>query len=169
MKKLIKEYENNVKITNIDSESYYDTIELCQNSFKNVMDESFLKEYLDSVVDWDISIVAKVNDKVVGCYLFKEENIFNFFQQTSYLKSLTEDLSKYQNMKGLQGVALVVSPTHRGLGIGKKLREFPKLMDFDYIWGIQLKSLENVSDWLKSGRRLVAETPNEYITIMDLK
>lgn len=158
-----------VTVKKITPEKYGEVLELCQESFADVMEPEYLQEYLDSIVDWHISIMAIINDKVVGCYLFNEESINKFFKQGFYMKSLIDDIDKYQNLRGIQGVALVVSPDYRGFGIGKKLREFPKSMDFDYIWGVQLKSLENISDWLKYGRRLIAETPNEFITLMDLK
>jgi hypothetical protein len=69
----------------------------------------------------------------------------------------------YSNLKGVEGVVLAVSEEIRVQGWGNKLKDYPKMLGVDYIWGQQLKTLNNLEDWLKR-RELVAETKSVYIT-----
>lgn len=41
-------------------------------------------------------------------------------------------------------------------------------MGYDYIWGQHFKTLYNIDNWKKFGRRVVAETEDIYVTLMDL-
>ena len=85
------------------------------------------------------------------------------------IKYHLEDLSKYKNLRGIQGVSLGILPEYRNQGIGKQLRDLPKTMGYDYIWGQHFKSLKNVEHWTKFGRRKVADDNGIYVTLMDLK
>jgi hypothetical protein len=58
---------------------------------------------------------------------------------------------------------LAVDKSIRGMGWGNKLKDYPKTLGIDYIWGQQLKTLNNLNDWLKR-RELVGETNSVYIT-----
>ena len=60
-------------------------------------------------------------------------------------------------------------PEYRDLGIGKKLRDYPLQLNFDYIWGQHLKGLQNIDNWTKFGRRIINNNGDLYITLMDLK
>ena len=70
---------------------------------------------------------------------------------------------KYNQLKGVEGVLLVIDESIRNLGYGNKLKDFPKSLNVDYVWGEQLKELNNLDDWLKR-RILIAETEHVYIT-----
>ena len=70
----------------------------------------------------------------------------------------------FEGAEGIEGVALGVDNQYKGLGIGKKLIEYPRnLPNVDYIWGYQLKSLKNIDDWLKR-RKIYAENNYLYVT-----
>ena len=47
--------------------------------------------------------------------------------------------------------------------IGKQLIVYPETIGADYIWGYQLKQLDNINDWLKR-RKIYHENPGMYIT-----
>jgi hypothetical protein len=100
------------------------------------MEADDLKEYLMAVVNWDISKKLTLNDTIIGCYLLNEDKITDFLENCDSLK---EDVSKYENLRGIQGVALALSKEFRDKGYGRKLREIPLQMDCDYIWGQHLK------------------------------
>jgi hypothetical protein len=121
--------------------------------FKHLMSKYIYEEYLKSVTNWDISALLVNNDgKMLGAYLLGNHQI------TGYV---TE--SKYDNLVGVEGVLLVIDSSIRGLGHGNKLKDYPKTLGFDYIWGQQFKGLKNLDDWLKR-RELVATTSEVYIT-----
>ncbi len=121
--------------------------------FKDVTSEYYFRAILEQESNWDISaMLVDENNDIKGVYLLGDNQ----------LNSLVED-EKYVNLKGVEGVVLAVSEEVRGQGWGNKLKDFPKTLEVDYIWGQQLKSLNNVEDWLKR-RELVAETPSVYIT-----
>jgi GNAT superfamily N-acetyltransferase len=72
----------------------------------------------------------------------------------------------------MEGVALGVIPKFRNLGIGKELMKIGEKIaiekNCDYIYGQHLVSLKNLDEWLKFGRRLIANFGGLYVTIKDL-
>jgi hypothetical protein len=105
--------------------------------------------------DFNKSIVATVDDNVAGFYFFSNDQIPYIEKDTYY---------ELEKLNGIEGVALGVLKEYKNLGIGKKLIEYPKSMpNVDYIWGYQLKSLQNIDDWLKR-RNIYAEGNGMYIT-----
>ncbi len=69
-------------------------------------------------------------------------------------------------MRGIEGVLLAVDKSIQGQGWGNRLKDYTRTLGFDYIWGQQLKPLNNLKDWLKR-RELVGEVENCYITLED--
>jgi hypothetical protein len=99
-----------------------------------------------------LSIVAEVNGEVAGFYFLTIADL-----PPKEGTGITDD------MIGVQGVALGISSKYKNLGIGKKLIVYPQTLGADYIWGFQLKQLENIDDWLKR-RKIYSEGPNMYTT-----
>lgn len=121
--------------------------------FKTVTPKDYFFGILQQETNWDISaILLDEEDKIMGLYLLGDKQ----------LDSLTIS-EKYLKLNGVEGVLLAVSEEVRGQGWGNMLKDYPKTLEFDYIWGQQLKSLNNLEDWLKR-RELIAETKSVYIT-----
>ena len=144
---------NPFKIEHIlDSDIEY-ILELADNVFKDSGMNN--KTYINSAADWDISIkLVDPFGKIVGFYIFNE----NQLNRKEYISN------------GLQGVALGIDPEYKGLGLGKLLINYPidNMGDrYDYIWGMHLKSLKNIDDWLK--RRELISDQGCYITAGFLK
>jgi predicted NAD-dependent protein-ADP-ribosyltransferase YbiA (DUF1768 family) len=97
-------------------------------------------------------VFADPDDKILGVYLLGDT------QLTDYV-----DAPKYEGLRGVEGVLLSVDSSIRGLGYGNKLKDYPKTLGYDYIWGQQFKGLNNLNDWLKR-RELIATTSEVYIT-----
>lgn len=161
--KLDQNQTNTLIISNTSSNDAEECLNLCAIVFSDIMTPDEIKQFLKTSVNWNISKKATFGDKIIGCYLFNEDSVLEFAEYQ------LEDLSKYKNLKGIQGLSLALLPEYRGSGIGKKLRDIPLHMNYDYIWGQHLKGLHNIDNWTKFGRRLVAESPDEYVTLMDLK
>lgn len=142
------EKKENLKIVPIDKTNRNEVLEMCTEAFGSHFDGS-VSEYLNANVDWDISIALKLNDKVIGCYLFNEMQLPN-------------PPKKYQGLDGVHGVALVIKPEYRSKGYGEILKDYPK-RHWDYIWGMQLHSLGNLEHWLKR-RELISNENGLYIT-----
>jgi hypothetical protein len=116
------------------------------------------------MTDFTISKKAVLDGKIIGCYLLNDDSVPS--NGMNYL----ENLDPYGTRRGLQGVALGILKEYRGLSYGRQLRDSAlSLNGFDYIWGFQGKRLENLDNWLACGRRLVGETEDAYVTLMDLK
>ena len=130
------------------------------------MAPSYLKIYLEQNVNWDKSIKLTLNDKIIGCWLFGDEQITNYDNE-----KMIEDLSKYKNKQGIEGVAFLIKNEYRNKGYAKKLLTYINNLkkDYDYIWGQHLNSLKIKDFWIKNGRRVVAEYPNLFLTLMDFK
>jgi len=100
-----------------------------------------------------LSVVADVNGDVAGFYFLNDEDI----------PEGGELYDEFEDLKGLEGVALGVIPDYLQLGVGKKLIEYSRSQSVDYIWGYQFKSLKNIDDWLKR-RKIYWENDGLYIT-----
>lgn len=122
--------------------------------FKDVTEETYFYAIIAQETNWELSVML-VNDKdeMFGLYLFGDKQ----------LDSLVE-VPEYLELKGIEGVLLAVDKSIQGQGWGNKLKDFPKTLGFDYIWGQQLKSLNNLQDWLKR-RIFITETDGVYITL----
>lgn len=99
-----------------------------------------------------LSVIAEVDGEVAGFYFLTQADL-----------RPKEDTGITEDMIGVQGVALGVSSKYKNLGIGKKLIEYPKSLGADYVWGYQLKQLENIDDWLKR-RKIYNQTNHMYTT-----
>jgi hypothetical protein len=121
--------------------------------FSHLMSRQGYDFYLRGVTNWDISgMLVTDDDKILGIYLLGNSQLTDFV-----------DAPKYENLRGIEGVLLVLDTSVRGLGYGNKLKDYPKTLGYDYVWGQQFKGLNNLKDWLKR-RELVATTDDVYIT-----
>lgn len=100
--------------------------------------------------DFSDSVVVTVGNQVAGFYFLSPGN-------------LPENGDITNEMIGIQGVALGVSSEFKNLGIGKMLINYPATLGYDYVWGYQLKALDNINDWLKR-RKIYSETGNMFTT-----
>jgi len=137
-------------ISLIGKEDIDDVLELADKVFwDSGMDN---KLYIGSNADWSISVKMVDSDRIIGFYIFNKEGL-----------PFSND--KFSG-KAVQGVALGIDEEYKGKGLGKKLIQYPYENlgnQFDYIWGMQLKSLKNIDDWLKR-REIVADMGGMYIT-----
>ena len=121
--------------------------------FSHVIYKKYFFTIIKEETNWDISaIILDDEDRIKGLYLLGNTQLDSSF--------LSE---KYIGLKGVEGVLLVVDEEIRGQGWGNKLKDYPKTLEVDYIWGQQLKTLNNLEDWLKR-RELILETVAVYIT-----
>lgn len=101
--------------------------------------------------NFGLSVVAEVDGEVAGFYFLILADL-----------PPKEGVDITEDMVGVQGVALGVSGKYKNLGIGKRLIEYPKTLGADYVWGYQLKQLDNINDWLK--RRKIYSDVGMYTT-----
>jgi GNAT superfamily N-acetyltransferase len=129
-----------------------DLLDFSYPYFSNVMSKEYYKEYIINVTNFKKSLLLYNDDKIIGIYFLGSTQI------TQYSND-----KRFKNLKGVEGVMLLVTDEYRGKGFGDKLKDYPKTMGYDYIWGQQAKILSNLSDWLKR-RELILETTTIYIT-----
>lgn len=152
------------EIKNVPSEKFQINIGIGADEIDDVLERTYpmfaqhlsKKNFKDIVMDetnWDISLkLSNSNNELIGFYLLG----------STQLTTLLSD-SKFEGLNGVQGVLLAVNSDYRNRGLGNMLKDYPKTMGYDYIWGEQLKSLDNIEDWLKR-RELILETEYIYIT-----
>lgn len=122
--------------------------------FQHVATKGYFFAIIAQETNWDLSVIlVDDNDVIKGCYLFGNQQVGSIV-----------DTDDFKGMKGVEGILLAVDKEIRGQGWGNKLKDYPKTLGIDYIWGQQFKTLGNLQDWLKR-RYLYAETENVYITI----
>lgn len=142
----------------IPKENRLEAITWAYEYFKTVAEKDYFFAIIAQETNWNISaMLVDDNDKLLGLYLLGEQQVDSIINTNDYKK-----------FKGVEGVLLVVDSTIRGQGWGNKLKDYPKTLGFDYIWGQQLKTLNNLQDWLKR-RELVGETKNVNITLERFK
>ena len=171
---------NNIQILPVDNEDVPEILNMCVSVLNKVDNPERIKGYLGSATKWNLSKKCVLDGKIIGAYLLNEfpiqtmlDNCESLFKKGVFPKCDLGDYEKYRNLRGLHGLALVVLPEFQKIGAGKKLRDIPLHMGYDYIWGMHLKSLQNIDQWTRFGRRIVAEFTDKeeevvYITIMDL-
>lgn len=154
----------------------------CVTVFHNHgMSDEAMTAFTRHITDWSISRKLVLNDTIIGFYLLHEASIIKWqterrqwaeeYDCVSVLPiydncEIKEDLNKYVNRDGVEGIILAVLPTYRGFGYGRMLKELPKIMGYDYVYGEQLKDSHNLHHWLKS-RRVVAECDGIWVTLQD--
>jgi len=134
-------------------EKYTDKIVNWSAQFKGLYDKSYFS-FLVYFADSDIScMLLNDQDEIVGVYLLDScEESNSFFGK-----------EKYNGLIGAEGMLLFIEEEYRGKGWGNKLKDMPKELGFDFVWGRQSKRLNNLHHWLKR-RELILEDVNEYIT-----
>ncbi len=144
----MKEYE--IK-TSIPKENQYEAILFGYQFFNHTMLFNVFNNYLKAETDWEKSFyLVDEEDIIVGAYLIGNNQ-------------LPIPNNKYKDLIGVEGVLLAVDEDLRGFGFGNRLKDMPKTLGVDYIWGQQFKVLGNLEDWLKR-RELIFETGDVYIT-----
>ena len=141
----------------------YPICKMCVELFSEATGNVYTEEFFAFMSDFSISRKAVLNGKIIGCYLLNDDSIL------SYNFSSIEDLSNYHYQEGLQGVALGILKEYRGLSFGRKLRDSALMLPhIDYIWGFNVKILNNLENWKRYGRRQVGENESSYVTLMDI-
>ncbi len=126
--------------------------------FEHVVNKELFGNIILYETKWDISAkLVDDNDEIKGVYLLGESS-------PAYMMDSDLWFNKYKNLEGVEGVMLAVDESIRGQGWGNKLKDYPKTLGVDYIWGQQLKGLNNLEDWLKR-RVLVGDTGDCYVTL----
>ena len=116
--------------------------------------------YMEACSDWKLSVALTDGDRLLGAYALKEYSADDFFdeipdekpgnEKRSELKESVRRIAEhFGNLKGVQGVSLVVPEHLRGCGYGHLLRCMPGELGFGWSYGIQLKSLRNLEKWQK--------------------
>ncbi len=113
-------------------------------------------DYLGTVVDWSISRGAVCDGRLVGMILLREGSPEETLAAEG--EEWTGDLSAFEGLRGVEGLAMVVEPAFRGTGLGRVLRAVPEQSGYDFAYGLALKSLGNAGQWAGAGFGMVAET-----------
>lgn len=138
--------KDKVKIQKIKSAEIEQVLEIADTIYSSYYKANH-KESILSTTNWDISMKLTLNNKIIGFYLFKDENLVDFLMEEAI-----------KEKKGIQGVALGVLQEHRGNGYGKMLinksiERFQK--QYDYMWGAHAWALNNIEHWRKR-RKIIA-------------
>lgn len=126
--------------------------------FGHMVSLSEMDGILNDVINWNISVKLTLNNRIIGCYLLSDRNI-----KIPDNCDIKIDLRKFDDLRGVEGVALIILPEYRKLGYGNMLKNVPKQLGFDYVWGEQLHDLDNLDMWLKR-RELIAVCSDMYVT-----
>lgn len=158
---MIKLFEDYIKKDDIEISLINNDID--KDESINIINDIFKKyggfSTVSGAVDFTKSIVLKKDNEVIGTYLLGTHPIH-----------IIDNLKHYIGLKGIEGVALAIKPEYRNLGYGNLMKDYSveTNKNYDYIWGMQLKDLQNVKDWSKR-RRIVFDSGDLIITLQDIK
>lgn len=138
----------------IKEEEITSILNYSHNFFKNIISKKYFDEHVLATTNFDLSakLLTDINT-LKGVYLIGTHQVTSM-----------ADLPEYKDLIGVEGVLLAIDEDIRGIGFGGKLKDYPKSLGVDYIWGQQFKALDNLDDWLKR-RVLVHETEEIYVTV----
>ncbi|TXG85732.1 MAG: hypothetical protein E6R13_01780 [Spirochaetes bacterium] len=142
-------------IQGIPSNRVTEVLDYSYQFFSHVMKKPDFDYYMRNLanINWSFSVLLLDDeDNIKGAYILGNHQI------TSML-----DAEEYIGLNGIEGVLLCVDESIRGLGYGNQLKDYPRSLGYDYIWGQQFIPLGNLNDWLKR-RELVGQTEQVYIT-----
>jgi hypothetical protein len=135
----------------IPVERQHEAILFSYQFFSHTMKFNMFNQYLKEETIWDKSwYLVDESDTILGIYLMGEQQIPLFDE-------------RFTHLFGVEGLLLAVDESIRGFGFGNRLKDLPRTLGVDYIWGQQFKILNNLDDWLKR-RFLVGEMGDVYIT-----
>jgi hypothetical protein len=122
--------------------------------FEHIMDQTTFKHYVSYVSNFEISLMLLNEDEsIVGAYTLLESDVCDEFNNTE----------KFEGLYGVEGILLFIDEAYRGMGWGNKLKDMPRELGYDYVWGRQHKKLNNLHHWLKR-RELICEMEREFVT-----
>lgn len=102
------------------------------------------------------------NEDLIGAYIFREGDLdIDDLKEFCDIHIDEQKAASLLSGRGIEGVALAVRSEYKNRGYGKKLIEYSKKLNYDYVWGQQLELLGNLNDWLKRRTHLatyVSET-----------
>jgi len=110
------------------------------------------------------------NEELIGAYIFREDDLsFDDLKNHCDIQIDEQEAESLLRGRGIEGVSLAVRSEYKNRGYGKILIEHSKKLNYDYIWGQQLKLLGNLNHWLKRRTHVatyISETSHEvYITV----
>lgn len=129
-------------------------LEYSYKFFDKIISKKNFNEHVLGVTDFNLSArLITDSGTVKGIYLIGTNKLSDYVV-----------LPELDGLIGVEGVLLAIDEDIRGMGFGNKLKDYPKSIGVDYIWGQQFKALNNLDDWLKR-RVLVHETEDIYFTM----
>lgn len=161
------ENQNTFIIRKFKKEDREQVMILIVNAFSHLMPENEILTYIDSVTNYNKSIVVDKDNEIIGFYLLGDRQLRDGVIDENANK-IYVNLNEYDKKTGIEGVALMIKETERGSGLGSKLKDYTKKLGVDYVWGIQYKGLGNLQKWLRR-RILAAESDETNITVENLK
>jgi len=145
---IFEKYLQTPTIESIDyNKDFDDVVNLMDIIFPDTADDDWHREYLDEIVDWNLSVKLVVDGEIIG---------FNLFSEHDYPKL---------DGNGVHCVALGILPEYRDMGWGKMLINYPyeKFKNkYDYLWAQHFKHLNNIHHWAK--RHKVVDEGPIYVT-----
>lgn len=126
---LNEEYTNVEPITHKDIDSI---IELANDILINEVNENvpyqeYMKIYLQSMVNWNISAKLIYDEKLIGFFLLGTQDLPPF----------NDKAQEYYNLgNGIQGIGIGIKSEYRGAGFVRRLlRHVLSIPNCNYIWG----------------------------------
>jgi GNAT superfamily N-acetyltransferase len=159
----------------INPEDIKAVTDLCVAAFGRFAGRDFISSMIRNCAK-DISRKLTLDGKIIGAYILGKDQLPRMYLRFNnrangsrhHLYLSLEESKWIQNHKGIQGLALVVDPAHRGSGLGKMLIDYSTQLPYDYIWGLQMADLNNLNDWMKR-RKLVSQSRGMNVTYARLR
>jgi hypothetical protein len=114
-------------------------------------------------IDYNISLIAKSNNKIIGCLLFSKDSICTYLETTKTLRiDEFPNLDSLCKENGVKGVVYAIDPLFRGSSVNIDFIRHAKktVNDFDYAYGLVYSFLKTHNYWKRMGM-------SNYATVLD--
>jgi hypothetical protein len=135
---------NDITVSGIHGEDIEIAKDIVARQFEDKLPYEDSLDYLDDVVDFSKSYIAKENGNVVGVLLIGDSIIYSLRSDASWTQVEDADLSG----RGIEGVALVILPKYRrSFAAYKLINELRNRNDWDFLTIQQYEGMEETMNY----------------------
>jgi hypothetical protein len=161
IKHILTEETENFRIMKTTNDDIDDIYSFLVSMFPDIPEDVLYDEI--SNVNYNISLIAKSDNIIVGCLLLSNESICDYIKSTEVVKiNDSPNLYTLCNQRGLKGVVFAIHPEFRGTTLNVRFLKLVRdvIREYDYVYGLVYSFLKTHNYWKRFGM-------SNYGTVID--
>lgn len=161
IRNILREQTQNYKIVSAKSKKPIDIFNFLSSNFPQVPVQVLMEELFD--VDYNLSLLALSDTKIIGTLLFSKESICDYLETTKILRiDKTPELETLCNSNGIKGVVYAIDPQFRGTSLNVDFIRLAKelIKNHDFTYALVYSFLRTHNFWKRIGFK-------NYATVID--